>query len=255
MKVNTAKRMLRAEKTVVGTMITEARSPEIPRALAASGLDFIVIDTEHSAFDFSTVSDMIRAGRNAGLSCYVRVTGIEDFLIARALDIGAHGIMVPLVETRDQVERTVAAAKYPPKGRRGYGLRSIVTDFETASMKEWMERLNEDTMVIIQIESKEAIDNIDQLISVEGVDAAIIGPNDLSISLGVPGQLDHELMVEYIRKVVDACKRHGVAAGTHLRNLDMLRYWRDRGMQLLMYSTDVELLMDATRSAVKQLRG
>jgi len=253
MRANKVKEALRDGKTAIGTALTEVRSPEIPRALAAAGLDFVFIDTEHAAYDTLTASDLIRSGRGAGLSCFVRVTDAEYFLIARALDIGAHGIMIPRAETREQVNKTVEAAKYPPKGRRGYASRSIVTDFESAGVKDWTERLNEDTMIILQIETKKAIDDIDQLISVEGVDAAVIGPNDLSISLGVPGQLDHQLMVEHIGKVVDACERQGVASGTHARSLDTLKYWKNRGMRLLAYSTDIDLLLDAARQAVKQL--
>ena len=235
-------------------MLTEIRSPEILRAIAATGMDFVFLDTEHSSYDLQTVNDLIRAGRSAGLSCYVRVPDPEYFLIARTLDAGAHGIMAPRVETEEQVKRVIAATKYPPRGKRGYGVRPIITDFESGTVKEWMEKLNEDTMIILQIESKKAIDNIGQLASLEGVDAAVIGPNDLSISLGVPGQLDHPIMVDNIGKVVEACERHGIASGAHLRSLEMLEYWRDRGMRMLTYSTDIGLLMDAAKDAVKRLK-
>jgi len=245
---------LRAGKTVVGTMLTEVRSPEILRAIAAAGLDFVFLDTEHSSYDLQMVNDMIRAGRSAELSCYVRVSDPEYFLIARTLDAGAHGIMAPRVETEEQVKRVIAATKYPPKGKRGYGLRSIITDFESGTVKEWIEKLNDDTMIILQIESKKAIDSIDQLISLEGVDAAVIGPTDLSISLGVPGQLDHPIMIEHIGKVVEACEKRGIASGAHLRSLEMLEYWRDRGMRMLTYSTDIDLLMDAAKGAIKRLK-
>jgi 2-keto-3-deoxy-L-rhamnonate aldolase RhmA len=254
MKANKAKEALKAGKTVVGTMLTETRSPEILRALAAAGLDFVFLDTEHGSYDFQMVNDLIRAGRSAELSCYVRVPDPEYFLIARTLDAGAHGIMAPRVETEEQVKRVIAATKYPPKGKRGYGVRPIITDFETAPVEEWMEKLNDDTMIILQIESKKAIDSIDQLISLEGVDAAVIGPNDLSISLGVPGQLDHPIMVEDIGKVVEACRKYGIAPGAHFGSLEMLEYWRDRGMRMLTYSTDIGLLMDAARSSIRRLK-
>jgi 2-keto-3-deoxy-L-rhamnonate aldolase RhmA len=109
-------------------------------------------------------------------------------------------------------------------------------------------------MIILQIESKKAIHSIDQLISLEGVDAAVIGPNDLSISLGVPGQLDHPIMVEHIGKLVEACKKYGLASGAHLSSLEMLEYWRDKGMRMLTYSTDLGLLMDAAKSAIRRLK-
>jgi 2-keto-3-deoxy-L-rhamnonate aldolase RhmA len=117
-------------------MLTETRSLEIIRALAAAGLDYVFLDTEHSSYDLQMVNDLIRAGRTAGLSCYVRVPDPEYFLIARTLDAGAHGIMVPRVETEQQVKRVIAATKYPPKGSRGYGVRSVITEFENATVKE-----------------------------------------------------------------------------------------------------------------------
>lgn len=119
---------------------------------------------------------------------------------------------------------------------------------------EWIERLDEDTMIILQIESKKAIDNIDQLIFLEGVDATVIGPNDLSISLGVAGELDHPIMVEHIRKVVEACEKCDIASGTRLRSLDILENWRREGMRMLTYSTDIGLLMDAARGAIGRLK-
>jgi 2-keto-3-deoxy-L-rhamnonate aldolase RhmA len=140
-------------------MLTEIQSPEILRALAVAGMDFI--DTEHPAYEVSSITDMTRAGTSSDLSCYVRVTEGEYFLMARALDIGAHGVMVPRVETKEQVERVVAAAKYSPKGRRGHGVRSIITRFESCAVSDWVDKLNDDSVIIIQLESKRAIDTQD----------------------------------------------------------------------------------------------
>jgi len=254
MKENRLKTALRAGNPVVGTMITEFRTPEIARILASSGFDFVFIDTEHAAFDLETVTDIIRAGKAVGLVCMVRVPDAEYHLIARALDIGAEGILVPRVESREQVQSVVRWAKYPPIGVRGFGIRGIVSDYRKADVKDWIHELNENTMVVIQIEKKRAIESIDDLVSVDGVDAALIGPYDLSISLGVPGEFDSALLNEAIQKVVNACKKNGIASGTHVRDMDNLLFWRDRGMRLLTYSSDVGLIMSSATDAVNKIK-
>jgi len=254
MRENKVKTALRAGKPVVGTMITEFRTSEIARILASSGFDFIFIDTEHAAFDNETVTDIIRAGRAVGLVCMVRVPDAEYHLIARALDIGAEGILVPRVESKPQVQSIVSWAKYPPIGVRGFGVRGIISDYRKAGVREWVQELNENTMVVIQIEKKRAIEAIDDLVSVDGVDAALIGPYDLSISLGVPGDFGSQLLNEAIQKVVDACKKHGLASGTHVRDMDSLLFWRDRGMRLLTYSSDVGLIMSGASDAVSRIK-
>jgi len=254
MKKNRVKQALKEGKTVIGTMITEFRTPEIARMMAAAGFDFILIDTEHSSFTLETVVDIVRACRAADLVCLVRVPDAEYHLIARTLDAGADGLTIPRVETRQVVEQIIQAAKYPPWGVRGYGLRTIITNYEKAGVEDWIEWLNENTMIVIQIERKRAIENIDQLVSVRGVDAALIGPNDLSISLGVPGQLDHPKMVEAIQRLVDACNRHNIASGIHIGDMQKLLYWKERGMRMLTYSTDASMIMSAATEAVKELR-
>ncbi len=254
MSENRVKAALRAGKPIVGTMITEFRTPEIARILASSGFDFVFIDTEHAAFDLETVTDIIRAGRAVGLVCMVRVPDAEYHLIARALDIGAEGLLVPRVESKEQVESIVRWAKYPPMGVRGFGVRGIISDYRKAGVKEWIQELNENTVVVIQIEKKKAIECIDDLVSVNGVDAALIGPYDLSISLGVPGEFDSAILNEAIQKVVDACKRHRVASGTHVREMDSLLFWMDRGMRLLTFSSDVGLIMSSASDAVNRIK-
>jgi len=254
MKENSVKRALREGKTVLGTMVVEFTSPEVARMLSAAGFDYIFIDTEHGAFNHESVTNIIRAGRSMDLTCIVRVPDNAYHLIARTLDLGAHGIMVPRTETREQVENIIRAAKYPPWGSRGFGVRPIITDYERGSVAELIERLNEDTIVITQIESKQAIDDIEDLLSVKGVDVALIGPNDLSISLGVPGEHAHPSMIEAMQKVVDTCAKKGIASGIHVRDMSVLQFWMERGMTFITCDTDVGLLMSAAAQAVSTLR-
>lgn len=252
--MNRVRRALREGKVVLGTMLTEFKGPEVVRIMAAAGFDFVFIDAEHSTYSLEAISDIVRVCKGLDLACLVRVADPEYHLIARTLDAGAQGLMVPRVETPEVVRAIVQAAKYPPLGERGFGPRGIVTDYREMSVRERMEAVNEDTVIVLQIERKRAIENIDQMVSVRGVDAALIGPNDLSISLGVPGEHGHPLMVEAIQRVVDACRRHGAASGIHIRDMEKLLFWRERGMTLLTYSTDTAMIMEAATGAVKRLR-
>lgn len=254
MKENNIKRALREGKTVLGTMVVEFTSPEVARMLKAAGFDYIFIDTEHGAFNHESVTNIIRAGRSVDLTCIVRVPDNAYHLIARTLDLGAHGIMVPRTETKEQVENIIRAAKYPPWGARGFGVRPIITDYERSSIPDQIEHLNEDTIVITQIETGQAVDDIDDLLSVKGVDVALIGPNDLSISLGVPGEHMHASMIEAIQKVVDACANKGIASGIHVRDMSVLQFWMERGMTFITCDTDVGLLISGAAQAVKKLR-
>jgi 2-keto-3-deoxy-L-rhamnonate aldolase RhmA len=253
-KKNRTKQLLRDGKAVVGTMLTENATPETARMMGAAGFDFIFIDTEHGPFTFETVANVVRAAKSVGLTCLVRVTDPEYHLIARTLDAGAQGLMIPRVETRESVEKIISAAKYPPMGERGYGPRTIITDFEQMSVRDLTSEQNEDTLIVLQIEKKSAIERIEDLVAVKGVDVALIGPNDLSISLGVPGEFENPAMIDAIQKVATACEKHGIASGTHVRDMRSLLFWKSRGMRMLTYSTDANMLLGAASDAVKEIR-
>ncbi len=254
MKKNRVKQVLAEGQTVVGTMIIEMRTPEVARLLAASGFDFIFVDMEHSAYSLESLTEIVRTGKAVGLTCLARIADPQYHLVARTLDSGAQGLLIPRVETRETVENIVRFAKYPPLGERGFGIRSVVGDYEKLSVRDRMEEQNEDTMLIPQIEKVNAIENIEDLVSVKGVDAALIGPQDLSVSLGVPGEHRHPKIIDAIGKVVEACKKYGVASGIHTPNMEDLLYWRDRGMTMLTYSTEAAFMQSAALQAVAEIR-
>ena len=254
MKTNEAKKALKQGKSIIGTMTMEFSSPEMARALAAAGFDFVIIDTEHSSYTLETVTDLIRAGKSLGMDCIVRVPDPLYHLMARTCDAGAQGLMVPRVETVDQVERVVQAVKYPPIGKRGFGVRPIHTNYETMPVPALLERMNEESMIIIQIESGKAVDNIDELLSADHVDVALIGPFDLSIDLKVPGEFEHPTVVEAIEKVIASCNRHDVAAGIHMGSVNAVIDWAGKGMRCLTCSSDLGMLSQAARSNVRKIR-
>ncbi len=245
---------LRHGERLIGTMITEARHPDVTRALASAGLDFVFIDTEHCPYDLETVHTLCREARRWGLEPVVRVADSEYDLLCKTLDAGASGLMVPRVESREQVEHIVECVFYPPHGRRGCAMRPVTMDFESMSVADYIRAANENLILVIQIESRQALDNLDEMLSVEGPDVALIGPCDLSISLGIAGQMQHESLLAALDQVAAACQRHGVTAGIHAPSLELLSEAVRRGFHWLTYSSDGGLLAAGARAAREQIQ-
>ena len=250
---NKLKRLLQAGGTAIGTMVCDTRNPAIARALHVAGFDYFILDTEHGSYSLETVSDMMQMARLEGITPIVRVPDFSYPFLARTLDAGAMGVMVPRVKTHAQVEQIVAAVKYPPMGERGMMNARTNTDYRGMTIGEYGARANAETMVIVQVETREAVEDIDAILAVPGVDAALMGPADLSVSLGTM-DIEHPKVTEYIQQVVEAAKRRGLPSGTHVGDLHMLKTWQDRGMRLLMYSSDFALMMSEGAAAIKELR-
>lgn|SRR5487761_1905416 len=251
---NPVKHALKEGKLQAGCAFGALRSPDVSRILAAAGFDWTYIDSEHGPFGLETQADLCRAAVNAGLMPIVRVADLQYALVARALDNGAMGIIFPRVEDPALLARAVSWTKFPPKGIRGFGLGPAHIDYKKATIPQIIDHMNDNTLVVLQIETKTAVERRDDLLSVPGIDAIMIGPADLSISLGVPGQFDHPMMIEAIEKVKESCLKHGVAPGIHLRALPLAKYWKEHGMKFLSCGADSGFLLEgatATASALK----
>ena len=247
------KRVLAGE-CVYGTMIRQARDPGAPSIFAAAGYDFVFIDMEHGNYNMETVADLIRGAKSAGMATIIRVPRLETFFISRVLDAGAEGIMVPMTSTKEQAEEIVRYSKYTPLGQRGFGNQTGQTDYRPLKTLDFMKEANEHTLIVAQIESREAIENVDSILSVEGIDVGLIGPNDLSISLGIPDQMGSEILTKAIDKVVEMAKKKGKATGIHIGNIEALRKWRAKGMTVLAYSTDIGFMYNASKSSLEELK-
>jgi 2-dehydro-3-deoxyglucarate aldolase/4-hydroxy-2-oxoheptanedioate aldolase len=253
MRKNLVKIALAEGKLQLGTGFAQLRSPEISRMLAAAGFHWAFLDTEHGGFDLETVQDICRVSLLAGLSPIVRVADLQYSLVARALDCGAQGVIFPRVESPELLEKAVSWTKFPPVGVRGYGLTPLQVDYEQATFSQIIEHVNANTMVVLQIETRRALEAREELLAVPGIDAVMIGPADFSISLGVPGDFQHPKIVEAMEAVRDTCNRRGIAPGTQTRTVALARFWKERGMRFLGCSSDTGMLYERAVELVKQV--
>jgi 2-keto-3-deoxy-L-rhamnonate aldolase RhmA len=254
MRANPLKQALKAGETVFGSQISLFRSPEVARIYAMAGFDFVFIDMEHSPFALETVSDMIAAARSANIVPVVRVPQGEYPFVCRVLDQGAQGVIVPRVNSPKEVSEIVSWMRYPPEGIRGFAATTAQTDHEEVATRDFIDANNHETLCVIQIERREALDDLDEMLSFPSVDVACLGYMDLSIDLGFPGQLDHPQMVAIIERIIAVAKRHGVAAGIIGPQIEPLVHWMQKGMRFISYSTESRLLQEAATSAVRRLR-
>ena len=252
MRDNLVRAKLKRGEPVFGTMITEIENPGIALVLADAGFDFFFVDMEHGAFDLPAVANMLKVARQTRIVPLVRVPDGWYHLIAPVLDAGALGVMVPRVETREIVEQAVAAMRYPPIGKRGVFPGKGNSDYRAVSLYDFTRHANENILTIIQIESRGAVERVDDLLSVPGLDVALVGPWDLALSLGA--NPTDALVQEKTQQVVDAAKRHQVASGIHVGDPAQIKMWQSRGITMLSCLTDLEMMRNAAQNLAKELR-
>jgi 4-hydroxy-2-oxoheptanedioate aldolase len=238
-KPNTLKERLQAGETVIGPWC-EIPSPSLTNVIAAAGMDFVILDMEHGSINYETLENMIRAAESENCCPLVRVGRNDELHILKALDMGAHGIISPHVETKKDCEKVVAYTKYYPLGIRGFSSFTRAGGYSLIDVDGHAVRENENMLTGIIIENKEGLDNIDEIILTEYLDLVYIGAYDLSQSLGLPGQVDHPeiqaAMRDCIRKITDK----GIAAGGYAaKNITDIQSMVDMGMQFITYVPDV----------------
>ena len=250
---NRLKKNLRDGKSAVGTMIVEFRQPSVMQVMANAGLDFVIIDNEHGAFNIETIADLSRAARQLGITPIVRVPEWSYAHITQPLDSGAQAIMAPRITEPQQVREILQMMKYPPAGRRGSVVARGHTDLKSGSIVDTMKDANEESMLVVQIETKQALERLDEILAVAGVDVALVGPTDLSVSLGIPGKMTDPLLVSAIGSVLDACRRHNVYPAIHMNDLTLASHWASKGMRIVSFNSEVGMLTQAAAGAVASL--
>lgn len=238
--INKLKRTFKEGGVAIGSFVT-CESPDMVEIMALGGFDFIIIDTEHGSLSVETTKGLVRAAEYRGITPITRVTENSDTKILRALDVGAHGVQVPQVNTAEDAEKAVRAAKYFPDGNRGIAL-TRAADYGNIGAFEHFKKANEETMVVVHCENIEGFNNLENIVELPGVDVIFLGPFDMSQSLGIPGQLDHPKIQEISEKVIEITRKAGKTAGIFVTTAEQAKMRAEQGFQyiaLQMFDTFV----------------
>jgi len=237
---------LKQGDVLLGQMVLELFTPGIGPMLAACGLEFVIFDMEHGRCDIGLLAEMIASCRGCGIVPLARVPDAEFAPLSRVLDLGARGVMVPRVETREQAEEIVHQLKYAPLGKRGVAL-GVAHDSYRAGGAEYFAKANEETLVILLLETEKAFENLESIVSVPGVDVAWVGHYDLTASMGIPAQFDHPRLLGAMDALVAACRRHGVAPGFLPATPEAAAHWIDKGFRMISLGSDIGVFLEGVR--------
>jgi len=255
MRSNPIKAKLAAGGTSYGTMAFEFFTAGLPQIVKTCGAEFLLLDMEHSGIGMETVKAQAALCRGLDLVPLVRVPAAQYHFIARALDAGAMGIMVPMVETAEEAQFIVSCTRYPPRGRRGaaFGVAAH-DDYADGAVTDKIAGAEARTMVICLVETARGIENVDAIAAVPGVDVVWLGHFDLTNFLGIPAQFDHPRYLAAVDALLAACRRHGKTPGFMAGDERWARDYRARGFRIIAYGVDVLLLQSALKSGIAALR-
>lgn len=247
------KNKLKNNQLTLGSWIMMG-NPMSVEVMVLAGFEWLVIDIEHTSIDLQTTENLIRTIQANNIKALVRVSKNEEVIIKKVLDMGTDGIIVPMVSSKEDAIQAVNYAKYPPLGKRGVGLyraSGYGTKFE--EYKKWV---NEELVIIAQIEHIDAVNNIDDILQVEGIDGTIIGPYDLSGSMGYPGEFERDDVKEAVQKVLDKCKKYNIPSGFHVvdTNPEKLQDKINQGCTFLAYGIDYFFMRDAAVSGMNKIK-
>ena len=250
--LNEFKSKLENGEFVYGVFV-KTSDPMFNEIIGISGYDYVILDTEHGPTDIENQQNNIRACELRGILPIVRVPYIDDNVIGKALDIGAMGIQISQIRCAEDVKKVIKYAKFYPEGERGVCRFVRAADYSSLNRNAFFKKENE-KIIIIQLEGKEAIDNLDEILEVDGYDIIFIGPYDLSQSLGVPGQISHPKVLAAMVDIVEKAKAKNKVIGTFTDDYSMVEKWKSLGVQYISYSTDSGIFSDASKNILRNLK-
>lgn len=240
---------LESGEDTVGTwsVIPSSTSAEI---MGEAGLDFMILDLEHGPLSLETAQDMVRALEESECAPLIRVPTNQEWWILRALETGCAGVAVPQITSVEAAEEAVDAVRYHPEGKRGFSPFTRSAGYTAENSEEIAQRKNDTTVCMLMIEGEEGIDDLDEIIEIDGIDAIYVGTYDLSQSLGYPGEPTHSDVVDHVEEIVEKVREQDIAVGCLAESKDEMDQWHDIGIQLVAYKADCAILHDGVESII-----
>jgi 2-keto-3-deoxy-L-rhamnonate aldolase RhmA len=247
--------MLREGKTAIGFGVGHLRTAAVPLLAQAAGYDWLFIDGEHGAFTVDQTTQICLAALPTGVTPLVRICRHALDEGTRALDNGAMGIVVPHVDTAEEAARIAAAFRFPPRGHRSWGGPVALYGFQPPAIPEAQAGLDREVMIVVMLESPEAIENVDAIAATPGIDALLIGTSDLTSEMGIPGQIGHERVQAAYRAMIEACARHGRFPGMGgVYDDQWAAHYLKAGVRLALGGSDHQFLLQAASARSAELR-
>ena len=250
--MNLKKRVLTGEM-VPGAMVFEFFSPGMPQILKVAGCEYVIFDMEHAGLGYETMKGLFAGCRGIGITPLARVPRSDYHFLARALDIGAHGVMVPMVESAAEAGRIAEATHYPPTGRRGAAFAIAQDDYQGGDVAKKIQSIDARTLVIAQIETERGLAEVDGIAATPGIDVLWLGHFDMTNFLGIPGQFENAKYLEAVKKIVNAAKANGKGLGFMAADADWAKKYRGFGFNMIAAGLDHTLLQSAVRQTLAPL--
>ena len=250
------KERIRYKDTLITGCIMDSRSGAVVEMYQECGYDLILIDREHTALNSETILEQTRIARALGMPCMVRAADSSYHEACRFLDQGIDGIFMPRIHSRQEVENFINNVKYPPLGLRGLGASTCPAGKYIGwdNVKNMVDFFNENLVVGIQIETAGALADLDGILSVQGIDVAVVGNDDLSLGIGIVGELDNPEYIEAVMKVIAACQKYDVLPGIACGDPDRINFWHDKGMRFFWSSADICLMWQAASTQIAEIK-
>ncbi len=254
MAAKTLRQRAMAGEQVLGAMVFEFFSPGIAQVMKLAGAEFVLYDMEHTGVSLETFKWQVAACRGLGIVPMLRVPRSDYHFLARALDVGAHGIMIPMVESVEQARAIVEATHYPPKGRRGAAFGFAHDDYAPGSPADKIKAADTRTLVIAQIETERGLDQVEAIAAVDGIDVLWVGHFDLTNFLGIPGGFDHPKYLDAIKRIVAAGRKHKKGLGFMPSDIKWATDYQAHGFNVMATGTDQGLLLAGVKTILDQIR-
>ena len=254
--INAAKQKLEAGELAIGVGLRMTRVVEIGKMMKTAGYDWLFIDMEHNSMSIDDAAQISVAAQSAGITPIVRVPGFQHFHASRALDTGAQGIVIPHVDDIQTAKKMVENVKYPPVGKRSITGSLPQLDFVPTPVDEATKAINDATLLIVMLETEEAVENAEAMAALDGIDALLFGTSDLTIEMWIPGQMGHPRVVKHYETAAAACKKHGKFLGMGgIYDPAVMKDYVAMGAQLILAGNDFPFLMKAAKEQAEIVRG